>query len=176
MEKGKKKLLTRGKCARQESGEGKGWQPSFPLSSQLCGSLCSPVFIFFAVSLCFFASFPYYDDWSQAISATSTRFCCTMVPISLLVYWSTTLKKGKFWGGETWLLCSILAKMDTRIQHKIRIFLPSKVKDFYLFYFLVKVKELDSNLNYSLVGLRINTYVNDSKSSIFKASLIHKVL
>ena len=136
--KAKKKLLTRGKCARQESGEGKGWQPSFPLFSQLCGSLCSPVFIFFAVSLCFFASFPYYDDWSQAISATSTRFCCTMVPISLLVYWSTTLKKGKFWGGETWLLCSILTKMDTRIQHKIRIFLPSKVKDFYLFYFFSK--------------------------------------
>ena len=132
-------------------------------------------FLFFLLShSVFFASFPYYDDWSQAISATSTRFCCTMVPISLLVYWSTTLKKGKFWGGETWLLCNILTKMDTRIQHKIRIFLPSKIFTFSIF--LVKVKELDSNLNYSLVGLRINTYVNDSKSSVFKASLIHKVL
>ena len=36
----------RGKCAKRESGKGKGWQPSFPLSSQLCGSLCSPVGIF----------------------------------------------------------------------------------------------------------------------------------
>jgi len=49
----KAKKNYRGKCAKWESGEGKGRQPSFPLSSQLCGSLCSPVFIFFAVSLCF---------------------------------------------------------------------------------------------------------------------------
>ena len=66
-------------------------------------------FYFFAVSLCFLPL-----DWSQAISATSTIVLRTMVSISLLVYWSTTLKEGKLWGGEAWFPCSFLTKMDTQ--------------------------------------------------------------
>ena len=116
MEKGKKKIIE-GSVPSGSLARGKGDSQAFP-SPVNCVVHFAHQFLFFCCFTLFFASFPHYDEWSQAISATSTRFCNTVVPINLLVYWSTTLKEGKFWGGETWLLCSILTKMDTQIKNQ----------------------------------------------------------
>ena len=95
-----------------------GSSQAFP-SPVNCVAHFAHQFLFFCCFTLFFASFPHYNDWSKAISATSTRFCNTVVPISLLVLILVNNTEGRqVLGWETWPLCLILTKMDTQIQNQ----------------------------------------------------------